>query len=88
MLTSLMFLGFHVVPYVGRVEEVLTRVLSIHNRDGHIQAVTILRNLLSSLTTTGMAEKNRLVTHRSNLSSSKTSKVNLEICDLTWSKQG
>ena len=82
-----MFLGFHVVPYVGRVEEVLTRVLSIHNRDGHIQAVTILRNLLSSLTTTGMAEKNRLVTHRSN-SSSKTSKVHMEICDLTWSKQG
>ena len=49
---------------MGRVEVVLAKVLSIHNRDGHSQAVTILRNLLASLTTTCLADKNRIVAHR------------------------
>ena len=52
------------MPYVERVEEVLTRVLGIHNKDGHGQAVTILRNLLASLTTVCLADKTRIVSHR------------------------
>ena len=53
------------VPHVGRVEEVLTRVLGIHNKDGHGQAVTILRNLLAALTTVCLAVKTRIVSHKS-----------------------
>ena len=61
---TLVFSGCHLVPYVERVEEVLTRVLGIHNKDGHGQAVTILRNLLASLTTVCLADKTRIVSHR------------------------
>ena len=49
---------------MGRVEQVLTSVLGIHNKDGHGQAVTILRNLLASLTTVCLADKTRIVSHR------------------------
>ena len=65
MLTPLLIQGCHLVAHVRRVEAVLAKVLSIHNRDGHSQAVTILRNLLASLTTTCLADKNRIVAHRS-----------------------
>ena len=64
MFTPLLFPGCHLVAHVGKVEVVLAKVLSIHNRDGHSQAVTILRNLLASLTTTCLADKNRIVAHR------------------------
>ena len=57
--------GCHLVPYVGRVEKVLTMVLGIHNKDGHGQAVTILGNLLASLTTVCLADKTRIVSQRS-----------------------
>ena len=50
---------------MGRVEEVLIRVLEIHNKDGHGQAVTVLRNLLAALATVCLADKTRIVSHRS-----------------------
>ena len=63
-LNKFVFSGCHLIPYVGRVEQVLTAVLGIHNKDGHGQAVTILRNLLASLCTVCLADKTRIVSHR------------------------
>ena len=47
------------------MEEVLEPLLSLHNKEGHSQAVSILRTLLSSLSTICLAEKSRLVSQPS-----------------------
>lgn len=53
--------GCHLVPYVSEVEEVLESALSVHNKEGHTQALTILRHLTHSLSHICLAERSKIV---------------------------
>ena len=53
--------GCHLVPYVSLLEEVLASALCVHNKEGHTQALTVLRHATHSLSHLCLAERSKIV---------------------------